>query len=84
MKVNVSTLKAKLSAYLARVRRGERVTVLDRRTPIAQLVPLDGPAEDLVITPAKASPATIGRVRGVRLRRRVDVVALLAETRGDR
>ena len=38
----VSELKAKLSGYLAKVRRGATVTVCDRQTPIAQLVPVAG------------------------------------------
>lgn len=35
---------ARLSAYLRRVRRGETITVLDRETPIARIVPLAGGA----------------------------------------
>lgn len=37
----VSELKASLSAYLARVKRGEEVVVTERGKPIAKLVPLD-------------------------------------------
>jgi prevent-host-death family protein len=36
----VSELKAGLSAYLARVKRGEEVLVTERGTPIARLVPV--------------------------------------------
>jgi prevent-host-death family protein len=36
----VSELKAGLSKYLARVKRGEEVLVTERGTPIAKLVPL--------------------------------------------
>lgn len=84
MHVNVSTLKAKLSEFLARVRRGERVTVLDRRTPIAEIVPIAGAGSGLVVRPAKERPSIIGKVRGVRLLRPVDTDALLAESRRDR
>lgn len=38
--VSVSELKAKLSAYLARVRAGEELTVTDRGRAVAQLSPL--------------------------------------------
>lgn len=37
----VSELKAGLSAYLARVKRGEEVVVTERGKPIAKLVPLE-------------------------------------------
>ena len=37
--VRVAELKARLSAYLRAARRGHPVTVCDRDTPIARLVP---------------------------------------------
>lgn len=37
--VKVAELKARLSAYLRAARRGHPVTVCDRDTPIARLVP---------------------------------------------
>jgi prevent-host-death family protein len=43
-KAGVAELKARLSHYLRAVRRGETVTVLDRDTPIAQIVPVKQPA----------------------------------------
>ena len=45
----VSELKAKLSGYLAQVRRGDTVTVCDRQTPIALLVPIAGAAAGLEV-----------------------------------
>jgi prevent-host-death family protein len=46
-KVGIAELKAHLSAHLRRVRRGRTLTILDRETPIARIVPLDekGPLE---------------------------------------
>lgn len=41
--VGVAELKARLSEYLRAVRRGDTVTVLDRETPIAKIVPVDAP-----------------------------------------
>ena len=38
--VRVAQLKARLSEYLRAVRRGETIAVLDRETPIAQIVPV--------------------------------------------
>jgi len=39
----VAELKAKLSAYLRRVQRGEEVVVMDRDAPVARLVPYAEP-----------------------------------------
>ena len=40
-KVGIADLKANLSRHLRHVRSGRTLTVLDRDTPIAQLVPYD-------------------------------------------
>lgn len=40
-RVGIAELKAKLSEYLRYVRRGQIVTVLDRDTEIARIVPLE-------------------------------------------
>jgi prevent-host-death family protein len=43
--VGLAEFKARLSAYLRRVRRGETLTVLNRDIPIARVLPWDqGPA----------------------------------------
>ena len=39
--VGIADLKARLSEHLRYVRRGERITVLDRQTPVALIVPYD-------------------------------------------
>ena len=39
--VQVSQLKARLSEYLRSVRRGGELVVMDRRTPVARLLPYD-------------------------------------------
>jgi prevent-host-death family protein len=38
--VRIAELKARLSEYLRAVRRGETISVLDRETPVAQIVPV--------------------------------------------
>jgi prevent-host-death family protein len=80
----VSELKARLSAYLADVRNGETVLVCDRRTPIARLVPVGERGEGLTIERARRPVAELRKARGVRLRRRVDVVRMLRESRDER
>lgn len=81
---NVSDLKAHLSEYLAQVREGEVLTVYDRRTPIARLVPLDDPGQDFEIDEAEAPGAELRGLPRVRLRRAVDVGALLRQDRDQR
>jgi prevent-host-death family protein len=83
-RAKVSELKAHLSGFLAAVRQGESVIVTDRRTPIAVLVPYDAGSDALAIEEPTASTASLKRVRGVRLRKRVDVVRLLRESRDQR
>jgi len=39
--VRIADLKARLSEHLRAVRRGRTLTVLDRETPIARIVPYD-------------------------------------------
>lgn len=81
--VKVSELKAKLSAYLARVRGGATVTVCDRRTPIAKLVPFDDDRGGLEVR----EPIDAGGLPAasrIPLRKPFDVVALLLEDREHR
>jgi prevent-host-death family protein len=81
----VSDLKARLSAYLARVRGGESIVVCDRRTPVARLVPYEEPSEDdFRVEEASAPPSRLADLPRVKLRKRVDVVKLLRESRDQR
>ena len=82
--VGIAELKANLSSFLRRVRRGESVTVLDRATPVARIVPVEAdngleiiPAEQpspnfFQVAPADAPPPDI------------DIVELLLEDRARR
>lgn len=82
--VKVAELKAKLSAYLSEVRRGETVIVYDRATPIARLVPFEIQADDLALIEASARPAELKRIKGVRPKKPIDTDKLLRELRRDR
>jgi prevent-host-death family protein len=81
---NVSGLKAHLSEYLAAVRDGETVVVHDRRTPIARLVPFDSGTDDLGVSEPAQPVRVLAKVKPVRLRRRLDVVRLLRDSRDQR
>ena len=81
---NVSGFKARLSEYLAAARNGETVVVHDRKTPIARLVPVDDHVDDLKIAEPSRPARDLAKIKAVRLRRRVDVVRLLRESRDER
>lgn len=51
--VKVAELKAQLSAYLRAARRGQAVTVCDRDTPVARLIPYD-----TAVAPMPSRPAS--------------------------
>jgi prevent-host-death family protein len=69
--VGVRELRQHLSAYLRRVREGERLIVTERNRPVAELVPLgrEHPglrrlvAEGRVVAPARAKPLDFSPVR---------------------
>lgn len=47
--VRIAELKARLSEYLRSVRKGHTITILDRDTPIARLVPFEPEAHGLSV-----------------------------------
>lgn len=51
--VRIADLKARLSEHLRSVRNGGTVTVLDRNTPVARIIPVEVPS--LEIRKAKRS-----------------------------
>ena len=81
---NISALKARLSSYLADVRRGGEVLVYDRTTAIARRVTIDRNHDDVSLVAESSLPATLKRLKGVRPRKPIDVDELLRELRQDR
>lgn len=84
--VGIADLKANLSRHLKAVRRGESITVLDRDTPVARIVPIETTSNGLVI---RHPPKNRRRLCDIPLPRRpkglkTDVVELLLQLRGDR
>jgi prevent-host-death family protein len=80
--VRIADLKAHLSEHLRSVRQGRSLTVLDRDTPIARLVPYLPQTEMLTIRrPSARSPGLHSVPLPPPLPRRIDVVALLLEKR---
>ena len=79
--VRIAELKARLSEYLRAVRRGETIAVLDRETPVAQIVPVRDRTALRIRKPAPGTPPP-NRVRLPKpANLDVDVVQLLLEER---
>jgi prevent-host-death family protein len=79
--VRIAELRARLSEYLRAVRRGETITVLDRETPVAQIVPVRESTALRIRKPAPGAPP-LNRVplpKPAKLP--IDVVDLLLEER---
>ena len=83
--VRIAELKSRLSEYLRDVRRGETISVLDRETPVAQLIPQLIPARGLVSLrirkPALGAPPPNRVALPKPLGIKTDVLALLLEER---
>ncbi len=81
--VKVAELKANLSAYLRAAREGEQVTVCDRDTPVARLVPYEAVGEVLVVR--RATRALHDFRLPAPLKRPIDSLeALLAQRQSER
>ncbi len=80
--VGTAELKAHLSEHLQSVRRGETIVVLDRREPIARIVPIGADGLELVVRPAKGSIQDVPLLGATRLGG--DVLEQLREERSDR
>jgi prevent-host-death family protein len=80
-KVRIAELKSRLSEYLRSVRGGETIAVLDRDTPVAQIVPVRERGKLRMRKPAPGAPA-LNRVKLPKpLKLNIDVVDLLLEGR---
>jgi prevent-host-death family protein len=79
--VRIAELKARLSEYLRAVRRGESIAVLDRETPVAQIVPVRDHTTLRIRKPAPGTPAPNRVLLPKPLKLNIDVVQLLLEER---
>jgi len=83
-KTGIADLKAHLSHYLRAVRGGEEVTVLDRETPIATIVPSGRRSRVVVRRSSPGAPAP-GRIKFLpALDLGADPVAILLSDRSRR
>lgn len=82
-RVGIAEFKARLSEYLRGVRRGEPITLYDRDTPVARVVPLESRAGPLVVREAVSRPREVDLPAP--LGRPIDsLAALLEERQGER
>ena len=75
--VRIADLKARLSEHLRSVRKGATLTVLDRDTPVARIVPYSTPALEV----RKAQRRVRDLKLPPKLAGRTDSVAILLEDR---
>jgi prevent-host-death family protein len=80
-KVGIADLKAHLSEHLRRVRGGHTITVVDRNTPVAQIVPYD-PTGVIEIRRATRKPAELRLPRP--LAKATDSLGVLLRDRASR
>jgi prevent-host-death family protein len=79
--VRIAELKSRLSEYLRAVRNGETIAVLDRDTPVAQIVPMRQRVALRIRKPADGVPPP-NRVKLPKpLTLDVDIVDLLLDER---
>ena len=80
--IGIADFKSKLSEHLREVRRGEILTVMDRNTPIARVVPYNEQGGVLQVRLPDSQHSKLNRVSlppPLRLQR--DIVSLLLEER---
>jgi len=75
--VGIADLKARLSEYLRAVRKGRTLTVLDRGTPVARIVPCA--PEAVEVRRAARRPQSL--VRPASPAKRTDSLAILLDDR---
>jgi len=84
-RVLISELKAHLSEHIRAVQAGEPLIVMDRKTPIARIVPYDAAPEPLVIRkPKPGAPLARDVPMPPPIEPKIDVLKFLEEERADR
>ena len=79
--VRIAELKARLSEHLRAVRRGETIAVLDRDTPVAQIVPVRNRTALRIRKPTNGTPPPNRVPLPKPLKINIDVVQLLLDER---
>lgn len=92
LSVQIARLKNNLSMYLKRVQHGEEVIVLDRKKPVARIIPMppdldeelrELAAEGLIRLPIKPLPKNFWKTPGLKISAK-KILKALEEEREDR
>jgi prevent-host-death family protein len=84
-RVLISELKSHLSEHLRAVQAGQPLVVMDRKTPIAKIVPYDGVPTGVVIRePKPGAPLFRDLEMPPPVSLKVDLMKVLEEERADR
>ena len=84
-RVLISELKSHLSEHLRAVQAGEPLVVMDRKTPIAKIVPYDtGLGDVLIRQPKPGAPLVRDLPMPPPIEPKIDVMKVLEELRADR
>ncbi len=83
LKVNISTLKAKLSSYVKEVKNGGEFIVLDRNLPVAKMTGFnDEKNTDLQLILPRSPDTSLKDIKGKKIKgKNTDIVSLLLEDR---
>jgi len=81
IRVGIAELKARLSEHLRTVRTGRILTVVDRNTPVAQIVPYDQ-GSNLQVRAATRKPSSLRLPKATS--RPTNSVAVLLQDRASR
>jgi len=81
-KVGIADLKAHLSEHLRKVRAGQTLTVVDRDTPVATIVPYETAAASLDVRRANRKPRDLELPPPTR--KRTDSLSILLRDRAAR
>lgn len=84
IKVKIGQLRNNLSTYLGKVRRGQEVTIYDRKTPIGKLVPYLEADEEPFELIGPEVPGGFADLHFPDLNLPIDPVELLLEDRRER
>jgi len=81
IRVGIAELKKNLCRHLRDVRRGQEIVVLERSTPIARILPIEGTGANLTVRSARpgVTPSSVTFPPPVNLG--CDVVEILLEDR---
>ncbi len=83
--IGVAEFKARMSEYLRAVKKGQEVTIADRDTPIARVVPYAATSDRLVVREPTHAYGSLGDIPlPPPAKLRVDAVELLLEDRRTR